>query len=303
MQTTLRATNIGQVAYGTLESLKAGSFGEIVNCFSNSFYIRTPDEELVFVTSRHLKSPVTINLDSMVDFEHSLKPLDPVFYEQPELRVGDNLTIDVSGATTQASQLDLSVLRIETLREELYIATTILAILDTHQSVLDDRSLAYEGAKQFVFTGILPLRDSNNTELFRKAAGGIVGLGAGFTPSGDDVLAGFLATYNSLSRAMSRPKILMDFEFLKKNTGWISAKLLDYMQREVVDDQVAHLIRSAGSEDKDEFIIALEGLLPRGHTSGVDIAVGSILAVALLLDVSKNGHETEAIVRKLGLSH
>jgi len=285
-----------------LENLKTGSVGEIVSCFANSFYIRTPDDELVFVTNHHLRSPITVNLDSAADFEYSLKPLDPAFFEQAELRVGDNLAIDLSGAPTLANQPNLPILGIEGLREVLYIATTVLAIVDTRQSVLDDRSIAYDGAKQFALTGILPLRDSNNTESFRKTVEGIVGLGVGFTPSGDDLLAGFLATYNSLARAVGRPKILLDFEFLKESTNWISAKLLDYMQREVVDDQVAQLIRSVGSVERGDFIIAMENLLPRGHTSGVDIAVGTVLAVTLLLDVATNGYGTEAIIRRLGLS-
>jgi hypothetical protein len=302
LRTILQARSIGQIACGALESLKPGFVGEIADSFSNSFYIRTTNDDLVFLTRGDLKSPITVNLDSIVDFEHSLEPLGPVFYDQAKLRVGDGLAINLSGASTQPSQPDLSTLQIGQLRDALYIATTILGIVDTDESVLDNGSIAYHGAERFVLTGILSLRDSGDSEPFRKTVKQIVGLGGGFTPSGDDLLAGFLVTYNSLSRVVSRPKILIDFEFLKKSTSWISAKLLDYMQRGAFDDQVAHFIQSIGSANEDEFIIALESLLPRGHTSGVDIAVGSVLAVALLLDLANNGHETETIIHRLGLS-
>lgn len=303
MRTILHARSIGEIAYGAIKSIKAEPFGEIVNSFPNSFYIRTPNDELVFVTGHHLKSPITVNLDWTADFEHSLKPRGRVFLERSELRVEDDLTINLSGAAAQATRPDVLPMHIGQFRDALYVATTILSIVDADQSVLDNRSIAHRGVCQFVLAGILPLLDSDNCEPFRRTAEIIVGLGAGFTPSGDDVLAGFLATYNSLSRTVSRPKILMDFELLKKRTSWISAKLLDYMQRGVFDDQVACLIRSVGSANKDKFVVSLETILPRGHTSGVDIVVGSVLAASLLLDVANNGHETETIVRRLGLSH
>jgi len=75
------------------------------------------------------------------------------------------------------------------------------------------------------------------------------------------------------------------------------------MQREVFDDEVARMIQGVGSANEDEFIMALESLFHRGHTSGVDIAVGAVLAVTLLLDVKENEREMEEIVRRLGFSN
>jgi hypothetical protein len=300
LRAILQARNVGPIAFRAIKNLKAGFVGEVAASFTNSFYIRTSNDELIFVTGLPVKSPITVNLNSSDDFERLLRPPVPVFFEKAELRVGDDLTVDLRGASTQPDQPDLSTLQIGQLQEALYTAATILTIVDTHQSVLDQASIAYSGAEQFVRTGILSLRDTGDSEPFLETAEEIVGLGPGFTPSGDDVLGGLLGTYNSLSRAVRRPKILLDFESLKKSTNWISAKLLDYMQREVFDDQVAHLVRSAGSGNKEEFIVALETLLPRGHTSGVDISVGALLALSVLRDVASNGHE---IVRRLGFSY
>jgi hypothetical protein len=273
--------------------------GEVTNSFPNSFYVKTPDNELVFVTKLPVKSPITVNLDSDANFEHLLKPLGRVFLENAELQVENDLVIDLRTASTSPDQPDPATLRIGQLGEAVHVATTILSIVDTAQSVLDPASIAYKGAEQFVRRGILSLRDAGDSEPFRESAEKIVGLGSGFTPSGDDVLGGLLGTYNFLSRAVGRPKLFFDFELLNKSTNWVSAKLLDYMQREVFDDQVAHLARST---DKDEFIVALETLLPRGHTSGIDISVGSVLALSVLRDVACNGHETETTIRRLGFS-
>jgi len=300
LHTIPRARSIGQVAYESLRGARGGPVGEVIASFKNSLYIKTSEDLLLFVTNRLLKSPMTINLDSSTDFAH-LRPLEQVFFEQPELRIGD-LTINLDGTPVQGDQFSITALRIGHLQEALYVAATVLAIVDTRLSVLDNTWVTFGRVGEFARTGILSVRDSGGNGKFRVAAGEIIGLGGGFTPSGDDLLAGFLATYNSLAPAVGRAKILIDFETIRRSTSWISAKLLDYMQREVYDEQVSQLIRSAGMGKKDEFILAIETLLPRGHTSGVDIAVGSTLAAALLVDLANKGHETEAVTNRLGLS-
>jgi len=128
-----------------------------------------------------------------------------------------------------------------------------------------------------------------------------VGLGGGFTPSGDDLLGGFLATYNSFAQQKGGQIVLLNFDLIESKTSWISAKLLDYMQRRVLDDQISELIRSAASSDTDSFIVALETLLPRGHTSGIDILVGVILALSLTYDIQSKTNETRAVADRLGL--
>jgi hypothetical protein len=136
---------------------------------------------------------------------------------------------------------------------------------------------------------------------FRNAAERIVGLGTGFTPSGDDLLGGFLATYNFFTQVTDRPPIALEFESLEDRTNWISAKLLDYMQREILDEQVSTLIDSSASQHSDTFILALETLLPRGHTSGIDILVGALLALGLIYDVTRKDNVTAAIAKALSL--
>jgi hypothetical protein len=298
LRTTLQARSAGPIAYRAL-NVKTAPVGEIAGTFSDSFYIRTFLDELVFVTSLPVKSPITVNLASAADFERLLELHGQVFLDETSLRVGATVTIDFHGASIQQPKPDLSSTQIEWLSEALYLATTILSIVDTHQSVLDHASIAYKGTRQFFQTGILSLRHAGESETFLKTAEEIVGLGSGFTPSGDDVLSGFLCAYNSLSQAVGYEKILMDFHSLKRNTHWISAKLLDYMQHGVCDDQVAQLV---GSTNTDEFIVALESLLPRGHTSGIDVSTGCVLGLSLLADVANDRHGTETVIRRLGLS-
>jgi hypothetical protein len=169
--------------------------------------------------------------------------------------------------------------------------------------VLDQAGLAHVGAAKFVSNGVLAFRRSDDADALCRAAHGIVGLGMGFTPSGDDLLGGFLATYNSFAHIINHKTINLEFDALISRTGWISAKLLDYMQRQVLDDQVTTLIGSATAHNSDAFVLALETLLPRGHTSGIDILVGVLLALGIIHDLSEDVEITRNVANRLGLLH
>jgi len=302
---TLRANCIGSLVAKALSSVDSGIAGHVVNTFSNSFYLRTLNGELVFVTNRSLQSPITINLDSILNLEQVAKPLEPVYVREKEIRIGGDAFIDLSGALSyQAPSNPSSKLRSEFLEigKALRIVAFLLGIIDTSQSVLDPHGLAHEGMVDFVSDGVIPVRRSSTEARLREAALRIVGLGSGFTPSGDDALGGFLATYNSLAKSIGRAPILFDFPLLQRKTNWTSAKLLDYIQRLILDDQMHHMIGSATRGDGDDIVLALETLLPRGHTSGIDISAGAILALSLIRDIAFEKEETETIASALGLS-
>jgi hypothetical protein len=275
-----------------------------VNTFSNSFYLKTGNGELIFFTNRPLRSPITVNLDATYDLEHLVKPLEPLSARGKEIRIGADTIIELGTASLcqdrieSASKLSSEFTRIGT---SLRLASFVLEIIDTSQSVLDPHALAHSGVAEFVSDGVMALRRPGTEGRFRDAALKIVGLGSGFTPSGDDTLGGFLATYNSFAKTIEHAPILLDSRLLEERTSWISAKLLDYMQRLILDEQLQGLIDSATKGDQNALVIALETLLPRGHTSGIDIAVGAILALSLIRDIAFEKEETEVIARALGL--
>jgi len=303
---TLRAKCIGSLALKALSPEHAPAAGLVVNTFPNSFYARTGEGELIFFTNRPLRSPITVNLDTTSDLEHIVKPLEPLSVRGKEMHIGTDAIIEFSTASLYqdrieaASEHSSGFTRIGT---SLRIASSVLGIIDTSHSVLDPHALAHSGIVEFVSDGVMPLRCPGTEGGFRNAALKIVGLGSGFTPSGDDTLGGFLATYNSFARTTEREPILLGSGLLEEKTSWISAKLLDYMQRLILDEQLHRMIRSATTGDQDALVIALETLLPRGHTSGIDIAVGAILGLSLVRDVALKKEETEIIARTLGLSN
>lgn len=267
--------------------------------------MQTFDDELLFVTNRSLKSSITINLDSISNLDGAVKPLQRITIQSNILLIGTDTCIDLDTAAVsgQPKALRQSKFNAQSgqIGKALYDAVLILGIIDTEQSVLDKRGLVHKAAAEFAERVSISLRASSADGEFKETAQGLIGLGFGFTPSGDDLLGGFLATYNSFASNMGRSQILMEPALLQRKTSWISAKLLDYMQRLVVDDQVSHMINSAAAGDRDQLILAFEDLLPRGHTSGIDISVGAILALSLIQDMALKEEQTEFLRSSLGL--
>ncbi|MEO6826349.1 MAG: DUF2877 domain-containing protein [Microbacteriaceae bacterium] len=107
----------------------------------------------------------------------------------------------------------------------------------------------------------------------------LVGAGSGLTPSGDDILAGFLVA----ARAVGLPcPALADTALLRatRNTTTLSAALLRYAGRGETIPQIARLLHSlsSASEPSEAALEALTRVLAIGHTSGTAMATGVLAA-------------------------
>lgn len=301
MRTKLNATCIGSLADKILKEERT-LVGTVTHTFPNSFYIRTFNDELLFVTNRPIRSPVTINVDSKANLEQLIKPQERVSVHRSKVNVGEGVFIDLREAEDYAPQINLTSrnMQFEPIKEALHSIALILRIIDARSSILDERGLAHAAATEFVQKGIIPLRSSPLNAL--GEAQNLVGLGSGFTPSGDDMLGGFLAVYNSFTKNLRRPQVLLNPELLERRSNWISAKLLDYMQKLILDEQISRIVGAADSGNVDQIVLALESILPRGHTSGIDIAVGAVLGLGIVHDIALETKETEILAEKMGLT-
>jgi hypothetical protein len=296
----INATQLGEIASQSFSKTKSGPIGQVIASFQNSFYIRTREDELVFVTNRSLGSPVTVNLASNSNFEKLIPLNSNVTLREDQLLINDYVAIRLATAKPYKDPIEQLASKLTVNHNELGRVAFILGVLNINSSVLDTNGISHDQSGRFARNAAVPLREPAHHEQFVPEALKLVGLGTGFTPSGDDLLGGFLATWNSLAGVVGRSKILLNFELLINRTSWISAKLLDYMQRELLDSQVAHAIRSTALSDGEEFVLAVEALLPRGHTSGLDISMGMILATSLILDIENNTRLTETLLNQLG---
>ena len=299
---TIQADQLGQLAAQAIDASVDGTvLGEIIAAFPNSFYLRTYEDQLLFFTSRTLPSPITVNLGASENFANNIRP-----HEKLRCQNGKLFTEKISIDLTQVSyhptlhhspngSPDFS-----SLLEASEVLSTILSVIDTKGSALDATLCPiHDSITDFVRT-TLNLRTRDTRQEFADGALKIAGLGMGFTPSGDDLLLGFLLAYNSLAHNVNRAPIHLELDHLVKRTSWISAKLLDYAQRSLIDEQMQEVVDSISNNGRDA-VLAVETLIPRGHTSGVDIAAGIVLAVSVICDVALEQERTEHVAMRLGV--
>lgn len=122
---------------------------------------------------------------------------------------------------------------------------------------------------------LTPPRDPSPTER-------LIGLGAGLTPAGDDLLGGVMAALRVLGRAVGVPAAVDTSDRLAAtvtsrtaHTTAVSAALLRQAARGAVADPLGRALRAAAG--KAEAGAAIRELLAIGHSSGHDLAAGLLL--------------------------
>jgi len=297
MTLELQTNSIGSLA---AEAIQAPDFeGIVTNIFTNSFYLKTMKGDIIFFTTNPTRSPITVNLATNFSKIH---PLQQFTSKAGHIDCGDTL-IQIKDADIFHQQAinPHQLNPLSQLSRMLEIGSFILEIIDTSKSGLDKYTLTHERIANFIQSTILLLRIKSAHDEFYEQAPSLIGLGSGFTPSGDDFLGGFLATYNTFANSLKRPQIVLSFDSLETKTNWISAKLLDCMQLRILDEEVTGLISSVTCADENQFIFSLEALASRGHTSGIDIITGVIIALSIIFDAKYGTNLTTKIAKQLSM--
>lgn len=122
----------------------------------------------------------------------------------------------------------------------------------------------------------------------RSSVSSLVGLGAGLTPSGDDLLAGFVSAVRA--RFCGEPDagrellgaLCLAIEENLGSTGEISASLLRSMIQGHGPEPLLDLADAIAADRESEALQALEDLCYLGHSSGADIATGFLFGLETL---------------------
>ncbi|GHH64473.1 hypothetical protein GCM10017673_07200 [Streptosporangium violaceochromogenes] len=127
------------------------------------------------------------------------------------------------------------------------------------------------------------------------AAEGLVGLGPGLTPSGDDMLAGLLVALRHLGAAAGAERAVwlagwlaaaVTFDVRGRTTP-ISAALLHCAARGEAGGEVLAVLRGLAGRQPLEPV--LHRLLQIGHTSGADLAWGMRVGLAAVVGLGGGG--------------
>jgi len=108
----------------------------------------------------------------------------------------------------------------------------------------------------------------------------LLGRGSGLTPSGDDVLAGFLVGAAAFGLDVAALRAVIDVLAPARTTALSAALLWHAGRGECIDElaAVAEVLRSPGPGEPGQAAGAVSRLLSVGHTSGAALALGLVLA-------------------------
>jgi hypothetical protein len=285
-----------------LEWLKTGAAPPLVaNVFPNSFYLKTSSSDLINVTRKGVRSPVNVNLEAGAPgFPESVRIGEPVTVSPGGISVGQ-LRILFSDRVFENAPLPqrVSEKSISSLRERLPAAAALLRVFNLPESLLDADGKAFESYRSFM--GSTFLSGPFDEAAFVGRACPLLGLGSGFTPSFDDFVAGFLCLYNAGMELHRRSPLYISADEAQKRTSWASAKLLDYMQHGLMDEDVESVVTSFFRGDGEAYIMSLQEVVARGHSSGLDMSVGMVLASSTILDVMDHGSLAAKLSKSMGL--
>lgn len=260
--------------------------GRVRHLFPNTLYIDLGKDMLV-ITKKTYSSPISVNISS-----GGVPPLSGLVREGDvarrvgsDLRVG-GLRVSLDSAETYGPhRLECAGTRV--LKEVGGVLGRAAFMASLLYSVAHSTFTITEIGEFRDFIQLVPVRFARGEQDVLGMEGAyrmILGLGEGFTPSGDDFLSGFIGVFNLFHKILRIPRISIRPETLFSSTSWASAMLLNYVQRGLVDEPLRRLLHGLGAGEPDLFLDAVLGMGSRGHTSGLDTALGAVVAAASLHD-------------------
>jgi len=267
----------GKSALNFIESYSEGeTIGETVKVFENTVYLKTRNDDLICLTSKDVKAPMNLNLNTPVDF---LK-LDCI--SKKAIRTPTGLKLETIVFDTKNSKIYPTTKDYEMkngLRNRILFSVDEINILDTLGSILDNHS-PFFNELSYSIRSISESTQKRDLMKLSNQLSGIVGLGNGFTPSGDDFIVGFLFCLNRILLCTNHK----DVKFvIMGNTNWASKKFIDYSQNDIVIEPLEMFVNFLLSGE-NETKFPLMDLIQVGKSSGIDASIGAIIATVFVFD-------------------
>jgi uncharacterized protein DUF2877 len=291
----LDATSVGELV---LRIAAKGAKGRVRRLFRSSAYLETRGG-LVLLLRGTLKSPMTVNVADGPNFIETLSVEDVFEAKRSELRIGET-RIRLGGAEPFRSGL-LEGKAVEPISavEIARCASALKLLYSASEASLD--LVSGRAFDAFADRVLRPLAAGRSEQAHRfPNYVGLLGSGTGFTPAGDDFVAGFTAAFNFRARGSGITPIHLPLKEIRKRTVGESAFLVDYAQRGYVDEGLQQLILAGFGGKPLLFRAQLSELASRGHTSGLDMSLGVLMFLACVSDRTKRGRTLESALGVLG---
>lgn len=266
--------------------------GTVMNVFERTINVRTVQGELLTITLDRTRSPANLNVSAWHGSRAVFSGLAREGQDVVVSRAGRHTVLHVGGVAVSIDKPDIfrCSLRepvagfLHTFAAELEsISSALVAGAEKRRGCLLNPDMTTEGLLA-AFLNCLGTQDAGNQHAVAEALVGLCGRGPGFTPAGDDFIAGYLAAYNWLGQVLKQwPAIIPGLE-LSRLTTWTSFKLIEYAARDLLDEQAQAMLNSAAVGNVADYALYLETIGRRGHTSGMDFATGATVGLCAVAD-------------------
>jgi hypothetical protein len=297
--------NFGCTCIGDLHSWLlhggSGTVGKILNSFDTTINIRTEKDELLVITFSKVRSPVNLNVtatNAIDGFKHivgedakaSMQNGNSAKQPIPALLVGDaNIMLtEYDRFGNHFSSLNPHSIQIFSNNSHRIFSELQSQAQENKFGCLLNPDMTTRG----LFAGFMDLlisdcAISDQQEFDSRISKGLrhlCGIGPGFTPAGDDFIAGYLAMRNWLCDTMKLGDAVIPSNDFSVLTTWTSFKLIEYGARNLLDDQAQQLINCVAHSNIEAYIQSVGLISKRGHTSGLDFATGMTVALFTTAD-------------------
>ncbi len=267
--------------------------------FENTFYLDYKDD-MVVVTRKNYPSPITIIISSdrqEKPFNKILRIEGEAYISRNTIRIND-LIININNPEIYKPRNlpdpDMESLKIVKKIFDKSLKAVFILYSCTSMKIPLFKTLEF---RKFIDEVVYPfsrretdvIHDSEKYKI-------LLGVGEGFTPSGDDFILGFIVIVNSFYKLLSIRKVRLDEKLLLNSTTWVSAMYLKYTQLGMYDAGIENFLSALLEGDENLVKDSLIRIIERGHISGLDISLGVITGLACVLDnLEDRGHVSNII--------
>jgi len=284
-----QANSIGKIAF---ENLSKNSFGEVSGITSRGIFLKMDDNSIVFISNTDFHNPLTINLDSELTNPSAIVK-EKVFISGTEIYfIESSLVIHHASAKVWSSQNNtrkitnfpslnavrsfLLTLHSSLTQPNLYL-DAVLDLLDT--SIPQDNSTEILSFLRGLVEGI-----DHSPEHCLPSFRYLVGRGRGLTPSGDDILLGWIYALTRLAGHTTlqiSPLHNLLAASLENNTTSISINLIKAAMLEEIDERLLRAFECMVFDQSPTPAI-ITSILEWGSSSGVEVCAGMGLGIVSL---------------------
>lgn len=271
----LKASIIGSIVNNAVDWSQRGVFFPIHSIFKRVVNIKTPKGLISVVTNSIGKSASYIVIDQEKNFlEVGIDSGDLVKIDGNAL-IFNSIVIDINNAQVWNDTVDNNF-RWEKSKINLENIKALKSSIDRYNQ--NNSAWKKLHSDRDFKERIKNLKGKNPSE----AVKGLIGLGPGLTPTGDDVLLGFLSIVNTcddfiLAREAFINELLSNLKYTSDISGYFLKMAAENHYHEYVQDLIYSMVIGL----PESVCISVKKLLSIGATSGADIATGMYLGFSI----------------------